>query len=115
MGMIFVIQDALSLGIAAAGKSDYMYNSNFTQEIKSFWAHQFEKMKSEIKTWNSNTSQIIISMYTPSLVKIHYLLKLSSKTKIWICIGQITVSKIEEICPLAIPNLTSVISMHTSS
>ena len=57
----------------------------------------------------------IISMHTPSLVKIHwFLLKLSSEIKIWTCCGQITV-KIHEICPLAIPNQISTISMHTPS
>ena len=49
-------------------------------------------------------------MPTSSLVKIHwYLLKLSSGN------GQITLSKINEICPLTIPNQISTISMHTPS
>ena len=36
-------------------------------------------------------------------------------TKIWACFGQITVSKIDEIRPLAIPNQISTISMHIPS
>ena len=32
--------------------------------------------------------------------------------KIWMCRGQITLSKIDENCPLAIPNQISTISMH---
>ena len=39
----------------------------------------------------------------------------SPETKIWACLGQITPSKIEEICPLAIPNQISTISMHIPS
>ena len=37
------------------------------------------------------------------------------ETKIWACLGQITPSKIDEICPLAIPNQISTISMPTPS
>ena len=33
--------------------------------------------------------------------------------KIWTCGGHVNLSKIEEICPLAIPNRISTISMHT--
>ena len=39
----------------------------------------------------------------------------SPETKIWACLGQITPSKIDEICPLAIPNQISTISMHIPS
>ena len=39
----------------------------------------------------------------------------SPETKIWECLGQITPSKIDEICPLAIPNQISTISMHIPS
>ena len=38
-----------------------------------------------------------------------------SETKIRACLGQITSSKIDEICPLAIPNQISTISMHIPS
>ena len=34
------------------------------------------------------------------------------ETKIWACLGQITPSKFDKICPLAIPNQISTISMH---
>ena len=34
------------------------------------------------------------------------------ETKIWACLGQITPSKFDEICPLAIPNQISIITMH---
>ena len=37
------------------------------------------------------------------------------ETKIWACIGQITPSKFDEICPLAISNQISTISMHMPS
>ena len=37
------------------------------------------------------------------------------ETKIWACLGQITPSKFDEICPLAIPNQISTISMHIPS
>ena len=39
----------------------------------------------------------------------------SPETKIWACLGQITPSKIDEICPLAIQNQISTISMHIPS
>ena len=39
----------------------------------------------------------------------------SPETKIWVCLGQMTPSKIEEICPLAIQNQISTISMHIPS
>ena len=39
----------------------------------------------------------------------------SPETKIWVCLGHITPSKIDEICPLAIPNQISTISMHIPS
>ena len=35
--------------------------------------------------------------------------------KIWTCLGQITPLKIDEICPLAIPNLISLLSIHIAS
>ena len=35
------------------------------------------------------------------------------ETKIWACLGQITPSKFDEICPLAIPIQISTISKHT--
>ena len=57
----------------------------------------------------------INAMHIPSLVKIHwYLLKLSSRNE-QTCHGQITLSKIDEICPSAIPNEIFTISMHTPS
>ena len=60
-----------------------------------------------------------ISMHIPSLVKIlSCVLKLwsySPETKIWQLLGQITLSKIDEICPLAIANQISKISMHIPS
>ena len=34
------------------------------------------------------------------------------ETKIWSCCGQVSLSKIDEICPLAITNQISAISMH---
>ena len=34
------------------------------------------------------------------------------ETKIWACLGQVTPSKFDENCPLAIPNQISTISMH---
>ena len=37
------------------------------------------------------------------------------KTKIWACFGQITPSKFDEICPLAIPNQISTIPIHIPS
>ena len=37
------------------------------------------------------------------------------ETKILTCRGQINLSKIDEICPLAIPNQISTISMHIPS
>ena len=37
------------------------------------------------------------------------------ETKIWACFGQITPSNINEICPLAIPNQISTISMYIPS
>ena len=37
------------------------------------------------------------------------------KTKIWACLGQITPSKFDEICPLAIPKQISTLSMHIPS
>ena len=37
------------------------------------------------------------------------------ETKIWACLGQITPSKLDENCPLAIPNQISTISMHIPS
>ena len=39
----------------------------------------------------------------------------SPEMKIWACLGQITPSKIEEICPLAIPNQISTTSLHVPS
>ena len=41
--------------------------------------------------------------------------ELISKFHILLCGGQITLSKIDKICPLAIPNWISTISMHTPS
>ena len=37
------------------------------------------------------------------------------KKKIWVCCGQITLLRIDKICPLAIPNHISTISMHILS
>ena len=37
------------------------------------------------------------------------------QTKIWNCLGHITLSKFDKICPLAIPNQISTISMHIPS
>ena len=37
------------------------------------------------------------------------------ETKIWACLEQITPSKFDEICPLAIPNQLSLMSMHIAS
>ena len=55
-------------------------------------------------------------MHIPSLVKIHWcLLKLSSGNENLGVSGQITPSKIDEICPLAIPSQISTISMHIPS
>ena len=54
-----------------------------------------------------------ISMYIPSLVKIHWcLLKLSSRNEKWACLGRIRPSKFDELGLLAIPNQISTISMH---
>ena len=57
------------------------------------------------------------SMHIPNLVKIHSDVYSSyhPETKIWLCLGQITLSKFDEICPLAIPNQSSTISMHIPS
>ena len=38
-----------------------------------------------------------------------------SKTKIWACLWQITPSKFDKICPLAIPNQISTVLMHIPS
>ena len=55
-------------------------------------------------------------MHVPSLVKIPWhLLKVSFGNKIWVCLGQITPSKFDKICPLAIPNQISIILMHIPS
>ena len=35
--------------------------------------------------------------------------------KIWACLGQITLYKFDEICPLVIPNQISLMSMHIAS
>ena len=78
-------------------------------------------------------------MHIPSLVKIHYLLKLSSRNEYMdmlqadnsrdkleknknkslkqlystiVLSGEITLSKIDEIYPIAIPNQISIMSMH---
>ena len=58
---------------------------------------------------------LIISMYIASLVKRPYLLSYRLEMKIWACLWQITPSKFDEICPLAIPNQISLMSMHTAS
>ena len=49
-------------------------------------------------------------------MKIHqHLLRYCPETKIRACLKQVTPSKIDEICPLAIPNLIFTISMHILS
>ena len=58
----------------------------------------------------------IISMHTPSLVKIHwYLLKLSSGNENTDLSQANNSSKIDKICPLTIPSQISTITMHTPS
>ena len=55
-------------------------------------------------------------MHIPSLVENPFLFtRYSPETEIWACLGQITPSKIDEICPLAITNQISTISMHMLS
>ena len=57
-----------------------------------------------------------ISKRKPDLLNVNPLLltRYSPEMKIWACLGQITPSKIDEICALAIPNQISTISMHTA-
>ena len=56
-------------------------------------------------------------MHIASLVKMPcYLLKLSSRNEnMELCLRQITPHKIDEICPLAIPNMISLLSIHIAS
>ena len=59
---------------------------------------------------------LIISMHIASLVKRPcYLFSYHPETKIWACLGQITPSKFDEICPLAIPKQICLRSIHIAS
>ena len=54
-------------------------------------------------------------MYQVWLNSLHIYSSYHPKTKIWACQGQITPSKIDEICPFVIPKQISTISMHIPS
>ena len=65
---------------------------------------------------NPELQNSTISMHKSSLEKsIDVYSSYHLETKIWACLGQITPSKFDEICPLAIPNQISTISMHISN
>ena len=110
--------DKISQNLANLEDNSYkkikMFNYN-TPPIMS-WANN------SVKRWQNfpinNPKQITFtSMHVPSLDKIPWNL-LSSyqpERKIWACLGQITLSKFDEIYPLAIPNQISTISMQTPS
>ena len=80
---------------------------------------QITLSKVDVICLNAIPNQIsTISMHIPSLVKIFWIDIYSSyhlEIKIQSCGRQITLSKIDEICPLAIPNQISTISMHIPS
>ena len=86
-------------------------------------------MQKPIISWNNTTPALlsarqitarsnqisIVSIHIPSLVKIDIYSSYHPETKIQTCGGKITLSKIDNICPLAIPDQISTISMHIPS
>ena len=104
----------------------------FCNEISKLHVHATKKNnKKTNKMLNYNTPPLSccrhdnfpISNPKPDLLHINACTKFGEKsidvyssyhpdTKIWACLGQITPSKFNKICPLAIPNQFSTISMH---
>ena len=69
----------------------------------------------KIKNNNPNPDLDIINAYSKFGKKALLFTRYHPETKIWVCLGQITPQKFDEICPLAIPKHISLRSMHIAS
>ena len=121
------IDEIRPLAIRKADVHNINAHTKFGENSLIFTKNSMQKWKKRTCRGHINLSKISlsaipnqispISMHTPSVVKIHWYLLFCyhPESKILTYRGQITLSKIDEICPLKIPNQILTITRHTPS